>query len=518
MAGFPYGLSLSSFLNEFDRSEQRRAQNQSVELRDLLATRQFQEADRKRQEEEAAMADLATELAARRQHPQMTTPLGLVPGAVPVERAETDIGPLETPTIPPREPFGASLAPAQQARLLASPRARPVIQSVEEAEKAQEQVRHREEAKQYFQSATERFRATDAAGGWEELAKAYNRLGQYGSGGAALGHAVVLRQDKEEEGTAAAELDTIMKATQQFQDDPSIKTHGDFLDALAQVKSKTNRALRTVLVENQLKAAIGRDPFSAMFWKELDREYQQAWQAGKPVTFEQALKAVQARNPGLVLRAVSNEMEKSKELPKALLQIFGVGEEVNAADLKDVNAIALTEFRRRMGRGPKSEDEVAGIITRANALAKARKQAEAEGTAAGKGEEPEARREAAALITQRNSLRLTVNSLRRELEGFPSPERKHEIQDELAQATTDLRFTEQKLRLLERLPPETPKLPVKPVIPPPRKPGAALTLSQQQLKARRDALVKNNYPGRQWADLSPAERRVIADLIDKQME
>ena len=377
---FPYGAALASFLDQYNRAEALDTQRRRGELQEVLGVRQLSELDRQRSEEERVMEDLAQELATRRALPPLTPDIGLQiqPGA-PVPGAEmaleagvaqpgvTNLAlPTSTAGLFPapvqRPPFGASLTPGRATRMLAHPRAQRVIQSIEESEKEQERQRNQEEAKQLFGTASERFRQKDAAGGYEELAKAYHRLGQHGEGGKALEHAITLRQNKEEDGLFEKDLTGWLAAQKAFQDDPSTRTHADFLDALTAGTSKTGRAFRGQLLGNQLKAALGKDPFSAIFFKKLNEKYSEAWAKGEKPDFETVVKQLDLEQPGLLLRVLGNELEANKEVHKAIFtRLLGIGEDVDPKTLKDTGAQAVQAFRLKFGRPPRTEDDFAEV-------------------------------------------------------------------------------------------------------------------------------------------------------------
>ena len=394
--GFPYGANLLSFLDRYDQAERTSEVRRRGELQEALALRQVSELDRQRREEESVMGALAQEVAARRAQPALPSGIsttvaagapipgaeaaleaGVVqPGVTNVPNIQNTAGLFPTPT--PRQPFGASLPPEQAVRVLGHPRAQAVIRSVEQAEKDQEAQRLKEEARQLFGVATERFRGQDATGGYEELAKAYNRMGLHGEAGRALEHAISLRQDKEDEEKTNTWLGDILKAEKAFTEDPSFATHGAFLEALGAGTSKTAKALRLQLIGNQIKATLSRDPFSAILWKKMNEKYAAAWEKGESPSFEAVVKDLQKENPGLLLRALGDELEKGKELPKAVLKVMGVGEEVDPAKLKDFTSQAFQNFRVRTGRGPRTEDEFNAVWKEADRLAASRKKAEAE--------------------------------------------------------------------------------------------------------------------------------------------
>ena len=370
---FPYGAGLASFLDSYNRAEAFDLQRRRGELQEALTLRQLSDLDRRQREEEQALGEIEQ---VRRGRPLLPpADIGLqvsagapIPGAEMALEAGTvqpGITNLALPTstaglfpTPSRQPFAASLS----ARTLAQPRAQRVIQSVEESEKEEERQRNREEAKQLFGTASERFRQKDAAGGYEELAKAYHRMGLHGEGGKALEHAITLRQDKDEAALFDTDLDKALKAQTAFQTDPSVKTHADFLDALSAPTSKTMRALRVQLLGNQLKASLSKDPYSAIFFKRLNEKYSEAWAKGESPDFETIIKAVDREQPGLLLRVLGNELEANKEVHKAIFtRILGIGEEIDPAKLKDTGAQAVQAFRQQYRRPPRTADDFAEV-------------------------------------------------------------------------------------------------------------------------------------------------------------
>jgi len=396
MASFPYGAGLLAFLDRYDQAERTAEIRRRGELSEALAMRQVSDLDRRQREEEQVMGDAATEMAARRAQPALPAGIGTqVTAGAPIPGAEaaleagvvqpgvTNVPQIQStaglfPAQTQRPPFGASLPPERAARMLAHPRAQTAIRSIEQSEKDAERQRLQEEARQLFGVATERFRARDVTGGYEELAKAYNRMGLHGEAGRALEHAISLRQDKEDEQKTNDWLGDVLKAEKAFTDDPSLASHGAFLDALGKGTSKTARAMRLQLLGNQIKATLSRDPFSAILWKKMNERYAAAWERGESPSFEAVVKDIQKENPGLLLRALGDELEKGKELPKAILKVMGVGEEVDPAKLKDQIAQAMQLFKTKYGRGPRTEDEFTGVFKEADRLAGARKKAEAE--------------------------------------------------------------------------------------------------------------------------------------------
>jgi len=466
---FPYGASLSAFLDSYDQAERRRLAEDASNLRQAVALRNMSEADRQRKEQEQLFGDLATEIQARRAIPTEAPNIGAMPtlpmgmgGAPDLSRAETQIGPMASTApvvgIPTARPaFGASLPPERAARLFASPTGQAAMRGVEESEKEAERNRFAQEAKDLFGVASERLNANDLTGGFEELAKAYNRLGRYQEGRLYLDRALKLRSDKDETEKANKEMAKISTAAQKFKEDPSASTHGAFLQVLTEAETPTIRAFRMDLLGNQIKAAIGKDVFSAMLWKKLDEHYSQAWAAGKTPDFQQALTAVYKENPALVMRAFADELEKNKDVGKEILRFFGIGEEIDPKDIKDFGAASLKAFRFQFGRPPRTRDEFNWVLNKQNELAKARKQAEKEGTVAGEDITDRNRKESASLRTQMNSMRLSVDNLRRQMTGPLDPAQREQVRDELTQAEADLADTKKQLRDLGALPKEVTK-------------------------------------------------------------
>ena len=374
--GYPYGLGLASFLDQYNRAEALDLQRRRGELQEALSVLKFGALERERLEGERVDEELAQALATRRGLPPLTPDIGLqiqsgapIPGAEMALEAGTvqpGVTNLALPTstagfFPPptsRPPFAASLS----ARTLGHPRAQRVIQSVEESGKEEERQRNVEEARQLSTVATERFRQKDGAGGYEELAKAYDRRGQYDVGFKARQHAITLRQDKEEAGLFEEDLTGWLAAQKAFQGDPSTKTHADFLDALTAAKSKTGRAFRGQLLGNQIKAALGKDPFSAIFFKKLNEKYSAAWATGEKPDFDTMVKQLDREQPGLLLRVLGNELEANKEVHKAIFtRLLGIGEDVDPKTLKDTGAQAVQAFRQQYGRPPRTEDDFAEV-------------------------------------------------------------------------------------------------------------------------------------------------------------
>lgn len=468
MGSFPYGSSLSAFLEAYDRQERLNLAEDASRLRETVALRNLSEADRKRREEEQMFGDLASEIQARRAIPTEAPNIGAVPtlpmgmgGAPDLSRAETQIGPMASTApavgIPTsRPPFGASLPPERAARLFASPTGQAAMRGVEESEKEAERHRFQQEAKDLFKVAEDRLNANDLTGGFLELGKAYDRLGRYQEAKTYRDRSLKLLADKDETQKANAEMAKISAAAQEFKKNPSTTTHGAFLDALTQAETPSIRAFRLDLIGNQIKQAIGKDVFEAMLGKKLDDYYAQAFAAGRKPDFQEALTAVYKENPSLVMSAFWGELEKKKELGSEVLRFFGIGEEIDPKDIKDFGAAALKAFKFEKGRPPRTKDDFNWVLTKQNDLAKARKQAEKEGTEAVEG--PESRRkEAASLRTQMGSFRLQVDSLRRQLQQPLDPAQREQVQDELKQAEADLADTKKQLRDLGALPKEIPK-------------------------------------------------------------
>lgn len=386
-ARHPYGLALSSYLEAFDRAQQLQQLQQLGQVKQASMLHDLTEAQRKRQEEEQVMRDLTAEISARRSQPTLQPNPQIVPAVPPVEGGP-DVGP-GLPGSPPRSlastipqttpqvPFGASLPPERQAAVLASPKARPVIQGIEEQEKQTERIRLREEARQLFDVAQERFKASDMAGGFEELAKAYTRMGMHNEAGQQIERALKIRGDTEEQGKAGRDMDTFLKAEAAYREDPTVKTYAGLLEAMSKPESVTFRAFRTNLVQNQLKASMGRDPYSAMLFKKIADQYRAGWEAGKQPTFDEVAKQVEMEHPGLLFRVLSDELEKGKPLQEEFAKrLLRMGEDIDPAKLKDEMAQAMELFRRKTGRGPRTADELSTVITQANTLRQARKEAE----------------------------------------------------------------------------------------------------------------------------------------------
>lgn len=392
-APYPYGLSLSAYLDAFDRAQQQAQAQQLVGMRGASVMQDLMETQRKRQEEEQVMRDLTTEITARRAQPALQPNPQIVPAVPPIEGGP-DTGPglpgepprslaSMIPQVPPQVPFGSSVSPERQAAMLASPRARPVIQGIEEHEKQTERDRLREEARQLFDVAQERFKAGDMAGGSEELAKAYTRMGMHNEAGQHVERALKVRGDKEEEAKSGRDMDKFLKAESAYSGNPSITTYAALMAAMSNPESVTFRAFRTNLVQNQLKASLGRDPYSAMLFKKIAEKYRAGWEAGKQPTFDEVTKAVEMENPGLLFRVVANELEAGKPLQQEFAKrVLRIGEDIDPAKLKDEMGQAMELFRRDkaqkegQARGPRTADEVSGVIDVAHKLLAKRKEAE----------------------------------------------------------------------------------------------------------------------------------------------
>ena len=388
-ANFPYGLALSSYLEAFDRAQQLQQLQQLGQLKQASMVQDLTEGQRKRQEEEQVMRDLTAEIATRRAAPTLQPSPQIVPG-MPAVEGGPDVGPglpgatpqtlaSMIPQARPQVPFGASLPPERQAAVLASPRAQPVIRGIEEHEKQSERARLHEEARQIFDVAQEQLKGNDLASGFESLAKAYTRMGQHNEAGQYHERALKIRGDKDEQDKAGRDMEAFLKAETAYRDNPSLTTYGGLLDSMSKPESVAFRAFRTTLVQNQLKASLGRDPHSAMLFKQIAEKYRAGWEAGKQPTFDEVAKQVEVENPGLLFRVMSDELEKGKPLQEELAKrVLRIGEDVDLSKvIKDPEFLQAMElFRREKGRGTRSADELSGVIAKANQLRQQRKEAE----------------------------------------------------------------------------------------------------------------------------------------------
>lgn len=396
---FPYGAGLLSFLDRYDQAERTAESRRRGELSEALALRQVSDLDRKQREEEQVMGDLAAEIQARRGQPALPSGIGTqVTAGAPIPGAEAALeagvvqpGVTNVPNIQstaglfpqqtPRQPFGASLAPERAARMLAHPAGQRVMKSVEDAEKEAEHRRFKDEAQQFFKNASDRLDAGDSLGAAKELHKAFNRLGgidprAYSQASHYIDFALNLSQDAEERKLADEDLKVLSPLIRAVREDPSPTTQGILLDAMGTAKSKTIRAWRLDLTQNQMKSALGKDPYMTMFLKDMTDRFSQAWQAGGDTTQKEVLRAMMTEKPAVFARGIQGLLEGNKELSTAVLEILGVGTGVDPSKLKDEVAQAMQLFKAEHGRGPRTADEFATVYKKADQLAGARKAAE----------------------------------------------------------------------------------------------------------------------------------------------
>lgn len=384
----PYGLALSSYLEAFDRAQQLQQLQQLGQVKQASMLHDLTEAQRKRQEEEQVMRDLTTEIGARRAQPALQPNPQIMPAVSPVQGGP-DVGP-GLPGEPPRSlasmipqtqpqmPFGASLPPERQAAVLASPRARPVIQGIEEQEKQTERTRLQEEARQIIGVAEEQLKLKDTANGYMSLAKAYTRLGRHNEAGQWHERAIKLLDDKEERERSDKDWEKFLKAEEAYKADPSFTNHLNVTESLAKPESATFRAVRLDLLKNQIKSSVGQDWRLDMLKKKVSEAYSDAWSQGKEINLEQVLKGVQAQNPELLVPVLSETLEKGGKLHDTVVtKLLRINEDIDPKDFKDDTAAAFQFFRAKHGRGPTRDlNELGELIRIRDDLIQKRKAAE----------------------------------------------------------------------------------------------------------------------------------------------
>ena len=387
--GFPYGLGLASFLDAYNQAEQRNLAGRSTELREALALHQLSESQRQRGEETSDIEQLSQLMAGRPAIAPAQGGVQVIPGgmpAVPGMEAEAALagglaGPPASTNLAPRPaltPILSGLDPRTAARLRLRPKTREAVESLEESERRQEQEIRRQEARQFFDVSRDRFKANDRIGGWQELAKAFDRMDDWKQAGHARDMALALHADKDEERKSGEELGRVLQALGRFEKEGLPDAHAAVLESLGAMTSKTNRPLRNLMVQSQLNAALGKNPFRTLLLKEMSRVAQEAWEStGKSLTPLEQVKAVAQRpaGAGLVAR-VTSELAHAGQLDKTLLQFHGFGADVDPAKLKDFVPQAIQLFNEAHRRDPQTRDEWTGVFTEANRLAGARKAAE----------------------------------------------------------------------------------------------------------------------------------------------
>ena len=387
-APHPYGLALASYLEAFDRAQQLAQAQQSGQLRQATMLQDLVEGQRKHQEEQQVMQDLTSEITARRGAPTLQPAPQIVPGQSPVEGGP-DVGP-GLPGIPPRSmapmipstppyvPFGASLPPERQAAVLASPRARPVIQSIEDQEKQAERHRLEEEARQLFEVGQERLKARDASGGYMELAKAYTRLGRHHEAGQWHERAIKLLDDKEERERSDKDWEKFLKAESAYEADPSFSNHLHVMEAMSTPESATFRAARVDLLKNKMKSATGQDWRLDLLKKKVGEAFSQAWAEGKEADLGAVLKGIQTQYPDLLVPVLATTLEKGGKLHDVVAtKLLRIEEDVDPAKMKDDMQAAFQVFRAKYKRGPtQSLNDLNELLKIRSDITRQRKEAE----------------------------------------------------------------------------------------------------------------------------------------------
>lgn len=531
---FPYGVALSSFLDSYNAAEQRALQGRRGELQEALALRQLTEADRAKRDEEQVLEALARDEASRRG--AMPSPGGIqvIPGgmpAIPGMEAEAALagvtaGPpvSAAPFMPPpspRAPVLSTLSPESAVRVMAHPTGQRVLKSVKEAEEAAEKRRLREESREFFKLASQHLDAGNALESAKELAKGYNRLERHDRAGHYTDQAIKLVQDADERKKADADLARWRPFVQAHKTQPSLKTEEDLIDALGHADSLYGRSVAQDILTNKIKTALGKDVYASLLDKEIEERALRMVEEGRPFDLDKIYADLRREKPAVLWRGAKSNLEGNKAWGEKLIKALGGRTDLDVKDLQTHGARALVEFRR-VNRRDATEDDFPKVQEIANQLKAADIKAEAE-----------AKR--AALTPQQQK----VEQMREELLGIQLKRAKGELPMTEDQITNILRRIELVKREADLTPEQTERLTAleagmledlaearktrgKPLPAPqpkpvaPAKPGTTLNKEQQQLKVRRDALVEKNYSGRVWTDLTPQEKQVIGDLIERQ--
>ena len=531
---FPYGLALSSFLDSYDRAEQRALQGRRGELQEALALRQLTEGDRAKREEEQVLEALARDEATRRGALPAPAGIPMIPGgmpAVPGMEAEAALAGMTAgppvsaaPFMPPpspRAPALSTLSPESAVRVMAHPTGQRVLKSVKEAEDAAEKRRLKEESQEFFKLASKHLDSGNALEASKELAKAYNRLEQYDRGSHYTDQTMKLVQDAGEHKKADADLARWRPFVQAHKTQPSLKTEEDLIGALGQADSLFGRRIAQDIVANKLKTALGKDVYASILDKEIEERALEMMEKGQPFDLDKIFADIRQKKPAVLWRGVKSNLEGNKAWGEKMIKALGGHTDLDPKDLQTAGARALVEFRRLYGREATEADfpKIQEITTQLRA-ADVKAEAEAKRAALTPQQQKveQVREELLTIQLQRakGELPMTEDQITNILRRVELVRREADLAPEELERLTALERS-----LLSDLAEAREKrgkpLPVPQIKPAtPRKPGAALDKEQQQLKVRRDALVEKNYPGRVWAVLTPQEKQAIADLIEGQ--
>ena len=390
MANFPYGLGLASFLDSYNQAEQRALQGRGTELREALALRQLTEGDRAKREEEQVFEDLVRDEASRRG--AMPAPAGMqvIPGgmpAVPGMQAKAALAGMTTgppvsaaPFMPgpsPRAPALSTLSPESAVRVMAHPTGQRVLKSVEEAEKAAEKRRLKEESQEFFKLGSQHLTAGNARESALEFAKGYNRLEQYREGTEYTKHAMKLIEDEDENKKANADLARWRPFVEAYKAQPSLKTEEELMGALGRADSLYGRTVALDILARKLKTPLGKDVYASILDKEIEERAERMMEEGQPFDLDKIYADIRQKKPAVLWRGVKSNLEGNKAWGEKLIKALGGHTDLDAKDLQTAGAQALVAFRHEYGRDA-TEVDFPKVQEISNRIRKAQKEAEAE--------------------------------------------------------------------------------------------------------------------------------------------
>lgn len=527
------GPFLSSFLQSYLRGQQNARANQESQSSDLLRAMQMREFLRQRAEQEQGqqtLADILAKQAARRMAPVSPVSvsgrgfepdvLAEAPGvfgeAVPQPGGGMgEVIPAGAQRPPVLQSILEGVPPAQAAQLLTSPTMRQGLKTVEDAEEERRKAEDKAQAEEYLKAAGVELKAGNYLGFSDNYAAAMRRIGRPDEAGRWVERGLLLRKETERKGKADAYMKRLAEAASKWDDEDSPEHWDILIGALTAGEPGEQAAIANTIFGRWLTDRM-KDNAVPLPVKMIDREYMQLQsqdlQAGKkPDEAANWAKAYQ-KFPMYQGRHFEWWMSQKGNIPAGLRKFLRLPDpELEKEAMQGVAGRALARLKSEFNLDfstPQGWQKYRDLFAEEQKLAEtptAKAQRELteerlkilkEGTVGDVSKMPD------------DKLTLLADRAMRVATGLEEAGN-----EEAAKQMSELAAIYAKELNRRRGVPAGAGKPAAPAAP-----GKPLSKEQQVLKARRDALVQKNYPGRTWGQLAPEEKQAIADLIQGQTQ